>query len=252
MKTDWFETFSDDLWLKPDEEGADEAAFIRKALRLRRGQRVLDAPCGAGRIAIHLAEAGLDVTGIDMRGAFIGRAVARFRREKRHGHFMAMDLRDMTFSEEFHGVYNWSGSFGYFADTENVDVMARYAAALRRGGRLLVDQPNREAMLRHFVASCRVGGRRGGGTWNVRAGRSELAFKARNRWDADSERVESDWIVDRDGTKQHNLMSIRLYTPGQMARLLERVGLSVEAVYGSRGGEPYTRMSRRLIVVGRK
>jgi hypothetical protein len=154
--------------------------------------------------------------------------------------------------EGFHGICNWSGSFGYFGDADNVDVMARYAAALRRGGRLLVDQPNREAMLRHFVASCKVGGRRGGSTWSVRAGRSELEFKARNRWNADTERVESDWIVDRDGTKQHNRMSIRLYTPGQMVRLLDRVGLSVEAIYGSRAGEPYTRMSRRLIVVGRK
>jgi cyclopropane fatty-acyl-phospholipid synthase-like methyltransferase len=62
---DWFRTLSDDLWLPPDEVGEDEARFIRGALRLRRGQRVLDAPCGAGRIGVHLALAGCDVTGVE-------------------------------------------------------------------------------------------------------------------------------------------------------------------------------------------
>ena len=73
MKEDWTQHFAEDLWLKPDDVGAEEAAFIRKALRLRRGQSVLDAPCGAGRIAIHLAHAGCVVTGVDLRRSFIHR-----------------------------------------------------------------------------------------------------------------------------------------------------------------------------------
>lgn len=50
--------FDDTLWLTPDNIGTDEATFIKRALRLRKGQRVLDAPCGADRIAVHLAKAG--------------------------------------------------------------------------------------------------------------------------------------------------------------------------------------------------
>ena len=44
----WFETVEDRVWLPPDAQGEQEALFIRKALHLRKGQRVLDAPCGAG------------------------------------------------------------------------------------------------------------------------------------------------------------------------------------------------------------
>ena len=59
MKLDeWFYTLDDALWLRADEEGRDEAAFIKRVLRLRKGQSVLDAPCGAGRVAYHLAKLG--------------------------------------------------------------------------------------------------------------------------------------------------------------------------------------------------
>jgi tRNA U38,U39,U40 pseudouridine synthase TruA len=44
------------------------------------------------------------------------------------------DLRGLDFNEEFEGVYNWGGSFGYFSDEENADVLRRYVRALRPGG----------------------------------------------------------------------------------------------------------------------
>ena len=44
----------------------DEAAAIAALLDLPPGARVLDAPCGGGRIAVRLAERSLDVTGVDI------------------------------------------------------------------------------------------------------------------------------------------------------------------------------------------
>lgn len=38
----------------------------------------------------------------------------------------------------------------------------------------------------------------------------------------------------------------------QMRRLFELAGLTVEAMYGGRDGEPYFRRSKRLIIVGKK
>ena len=232
---EWHATFPDDLWLKPDSVGAEEAAFIKRALRLRRGQAVLDAPCGAGRVAIHLARAGCLVTGVDIRRAFTKRAAGRFRKEGRAGRFVVMDLRRMDFSSEFHGIYNWSGSFGYFPDSENLDVVKRCAAALRKGGRLLVDQPNRERVLRNFTPSRKMG---------------DVTMAA--RWVADAERIESDWVLEKDGKTQRIRTSMRFYTPSQLRGLFEEAGLTVEASYGSIAAEQYGRSSRRLIMVGRK
>ena len=125
--------------------------------------------------------------------------------------------------------------FGYFCDSENLDVIKRYSRALRRGGRLLLDQVNREAVLRHFVRS-----------------RTNGNLTTRNRWCPDSQRVKGDWILHKAGEKQHNRMSMRLYTPGQMRSLFRQAGLTVHAMYGSHNGDEYARSGKRLIMVGRK
>jgi len=232
---EWFLDFEQSLWLKDDDTGKDDARFIRHALRLKRGSSVLDAPCGAGRIAVHLAKAGCAVTGVDREAAFIRRARRRFRSEGLKGTFLVGDVRDLDFDGEFHAVYNWGGSFGYFSDDENLEVLRGYARALKRGGRLMVEQPNREYILRHF----RRRGERGG-------------VRTRTKWSPRTERVETTWTCTLDGRRRSCRSVMRLFTPGQFARLFARVGLDVVATYGSLDGETYRRRSRRLYVVGRK
>jgi SAM-dependent methyltransferase len=232
---DWFSAIDESLWLQPDERGAEEAAFIRKALRLRKGMSVLDAPCGAGRVCVHLAHAGCDVTGVDVNPRFIVRARKRFRAEKVKGMFAVMDLRKLDFEAEYHGIFNWGGSFGYFSDEENFDVVRRYARALRPGGRLLIDEVNRENVLRNFRAK-------------QQSGRVTMSA----RWDAKTQRVHSNWVISKSGRRVNNRFFIRLYTPAQMCALFDRAGLEIDALYGGRVGEKYGRTSRRLIVVGRK
>ena len=232
--TEWFHTFDDGLWLRPDDVGGAEATFIKKALRLRKGWRVLDAPCGAGRITVHLAKAGCLVTGIDLRPQFIRRARARFRKAGVAGTFRAMDLRELNFENEFHGICNWQGSFGYFSAEENADLVRCYARALRKGGRLLIDQVNREFVLRHF-----------------RPKQEAEGVTMCNRWNAAEQRIESTWITTR-GARPRNPLSIRIYTPGQMRRLFERAGLKVTRTYGSFLGERHGRGTTRMIMVGKK
>ena len=148
--SDWFEQLHDSLWLRPDEGGEEEADCLRRMLRIRRGQRVLDAPCGAGRVAFHLANRGVQVVGIDLRKSFIDRAKRRFRREGVKADLRCMDLRAIEFEDEFDAVCNWFISFGYFSDRENAEVVMRFSRALRPGGRLLIEQLNRERILRNF------------------------------------------------------------------------------------------------------
>ena len=234
-QTEWFVNLDDNLWLKPDDSGQEEADFIKRALRLRKGQSVLDAPCGAARVTVHLAEAGCLVTGIDLREPLIRRARKRFRKKGLCGSFKAMDLRKLDSCAEFHAAFNWSGSFGYFSDTENLDVLKRLARALRPGGRLLIDQPNREHILRHFRRTDQRG--------NV---------KLATRWCPETQRVETTWTLPSRGRLRSCTSSIRLYALGQFQKLLAQAGLHLDAVYGDLDGSKYRRGSRRMHLVARK
>ncbi len=231
---EWFHQLSDGFWLLPDEVGEEEARFLKRALRLRQGHRVLDAPSGAGRVAVHLALAGCDVTGVDIRRTFIARAQRRFRAAGVSGTLAVLDIREIESCCEFHGIFNWGGSFGYFGDDENADLIRRFAKALRPGGRLLIDLPNRARILRRF--------------------KSEVVSErgvARNRWNRRCQRLESSHSAygrHRPG----DTSSIRLYTPAQTQTLFTRAGLRIETMYGDWRGSPYSRSSERLIVVGRK
>ncbi len=232
---DWFKTMDDHLWLRPDEEGEEESRFIKKALCLREGQAVLDAPCGAGRITYHLARSGFIVTGVDLRRLFINRAHRRIRKAGLRGTFLLRDLRELNFVDQFHGICNWGGSFGYFTDTDNFDVVQLYARALRAGGHLLIGQRNREYLLRQFSAEIR----------------HHDGFIVRNSWDAKAQRIISHRILD--GIEDpRNVSSMRLYTPGQMRHLFERADLTIENVYGSLAGDPYRKTSPQMLTVGRK
>jgi SAM-dependent methyltransferase len=196
---------------------------------------VLDCPCGAGRVAYHLARLGCRVTGADITPSYVGRARRRFKKEGLAGTFTAVDMREIEFDRQFHAAFNWSGSFGFFSDEQNAETLGRYARALPPGGRLLIDLVNRENLLRNFRGERRHGD-----------------LTVCSRLDRGRQRVESTWIVDHGGRKTKAEMSFRLYTPAQTKNLFAAAGLKVEALYGSRNGEEYRRSSPRLIVVGRK
>jgi cyclopropane fatty-acyl-phospholipid synthase-like methyltransferase len=195
---DWFETMEDRFWLHPDDVAGEEARFILGALRLRRGDALLDAPCGAGRISFHLARAGCVVTGVDLRDTFIRRARRRFRAAGLHGTFRALDLRRLDTEGQFDAILSWSGSFGYFSEAENARLVGAYARALRHGGRLLIERLDREHILRHFQRVMQIG-----------------SYTSRNRWDARNQRAVS-CRFESGAEDRRNSSSMRLYTPAQM------------------------------------
>ena len=231
-----FDTFGEDLWLRGARhmDSEAQAGLIRRLLRLRSGSRVLDAPCGRGRIAFHLARTGCLPTGVDLSARFVHSARACFRRHGLQGAFFVADLRNIDFQAAFHAVVNWFGSFGYFSEEENLDVLRRMARALKPGGRLLIEQINRERVLRKFMRRAKVGD-----------------LTVRNRWNPRTQRVEGLWTTGEGRCKRTSRSSIRVYTPGQFTALFQSAGLRVEGAYGH-DGRPYTRGSRRLIMVARK
>jgi len=175
------------------------------------------------------------MAGTDLQPSFIERARERFRKEGLESQFAVMDMRKLDFEDEFDAIYNWQGSFGFFSESENLKVLQPYAIALREGGRLLIDQINRESLLRCFIAS-----------------RSSGNLTIKTRRNRKTQGAEPDSIIKDGNSEKHNRMSIRLYTPLQMRRLFEATGFAIKAPCGSVEGDPYGRSRKRLIGVGRK
>lgn len=130
----WFATFLDGL---PPARTEAEVAFLRRQLPLDRYPRVLDLACGPGRHARPLAEAGYDVTGVDVDR----RAVEEARRLAGPGaRFVEADMRNLAgLGDDFDAAVCMWQSFGHFDAAGNRAALREVRHRLRPGGRLVLD-----------------------------------------------------------------------------------------------------------------
>ena len=244
-RTAWYDVFFDGLYVKilagalHEGRAEEEARIVRKLLHLRKGQRVLDVPSGLGRITLPLARMGLQMTGVDLTGAYVRRARRRAGKEGLDVRFIQSDMREIDFEGEFDAAFNWFGSFGYFSETDNLAFAKRVFAALRPGGRFLVEGINKSWLLRHF---------RPGAEESV----AGVTIRRRARWEARTNRVRDTWTLSRDGMTERCRISIRIYNGTEMRRLLRAAGFGEIELYGRPPVRRFTRHSRRLIAVARR
>jgi len=241
----WTEEFFDGAWnviqRSPElvRRAADEAAFLDDALRLDPGSRVVDMPCGDGRILLQLAKRGHHVVGVDACRKSVRRARDRVRRAGVDARVHLGDMRAPPIEGAFDAVVSWGGSFGYFSDEENEVVLREMVALAKPGGAVLVESVNRPHVLRNFL---RV----------VEHSARGVQAVARNRWDAATQRLEGRWTFRQDDVVSYGRTRMRLYTLSQMKRLLDRVGAPLVTALGDISGEPYRESSARMIVIGRR
>ncbi|TGE26734.1 SAM-dependent methyltransferase [Hymenobacter metallicola] len=153
---EWFSTWFDSSYyhlLYRDRNHAEARFFIDELLlhlHPKPTTRLLDLACGKGRHAIYLSEKGYDVTGVDLSPESIAFA-QQFAHE--HLHFHVHDMRNPLPYGPFDFIFNLFTSFGYFAnETENVVALRSAAAALRPGGKMVIDFMNTERTVRELVA----------------------------------------------------------------------------------------------------
>jgi SAM-dependent methyltransferase len=106
-----------------------EAAFVE----LYVPGSVLDAGCGTGRVAIELARRGIDVVGVDVDVAMLEAA----RRKAPALRWVCEDLSTLDLGRLFDVVVMAGNVLLFVAPATEADVVARLAAHLRPGGRLV-------------------------------------------------------------------------------------------------------------------
>src|SRR5205814_7262616 len=121
-------------------------------LELPVGARILDCPCGQGRHAHLLAEAGYDVDGADYSRELLARA--REGGTGRTVRYTRADMRALPgkWTGRFDAVLNLFTSFGFFASAEDDRrVMDAFARVLRPGGVLVWHGASRDGVAARFL-----------------------------------------------------------------------------------------------------
>jgi len=222
-------------------EDRRQVARLIDVLELPAGSRILDCPCGQGRHAHLLAEAGFDVDGLDYSEALLD--VARARGTARTLRYTQGDMRKLPkrWTERFDSVLNLFTSFGFFDNPgDDLQVLQEFARVLKPGGTFIWHGGSRDGVMSRFLAR---------DWWSTADG---TLFAQERRFDPLSGFIDitSTWRgPGGNGERSHR---IRLYTASELASRLREVGLVVEQAFDGWSDRPLSRKSGEMLLLARK
>jgi SAM-dependent methyltransferase len=224
------------------ERDRHEVARMLDILGLPSGSRILDVPCGQGRHAHLLAEAGFSVDGLDYSEHLL--RIARKRGTGSALRYTRGDMRKLPtrWTRRFDAVVNLFTSFGFFTNpSDDVQVIGQFARVLKPGAMLIWHGGSRDGVMSRFLSR---------DWWET----SDGTIVAHER-DFDPLSgvltIESTWRGPANKTK-HRTHRIRLYTATRLAELCAAEGLIVESAFDGFSTAPLGRKSGEMLLVARK
>jgi ubiquinone/menaquinone biosynthesis C-methylase UbiE len=98
------------------------------------GKKVLDVGCGPGRDSLYFSNHNLDVIGIDMASNFIKLASKQVNNAK----FIQMDMRNLTFEEDFFDGLWVCASFLHIPKQEAKTTLTQFRKVLKSNGLIYI------------------------------------------------------------------------------------------------------------------
>jgi len=243
---DWFRRDFDhpayfEIYRDKEAEARIEGPGLARLLGLPRGSRVLDLPCGWGRLRPALEAAGHQVVGGDL-------SMLNLRRHRQEfpGPCVRLDLRRLPFRDRCaDGILCAYTSWGYFPSAgENLSQLQEFARVLAPGGVLVLDLAGRDRLWRDL--------RRAGPGWRDVGGR----YRERVRPSADGRRVLADRIIQGtwDGVRRAVRFRHDIWVPSdpEVRSALETAGLCLDQAFGGVDGAPWSADAERWIYRSRK
>ena len=248
---DWWTTFFDREYLTiaaqvfKQEDSTRQAAELWSMLDLSPGCRLLDAPCGWGRLSRPLAVLGATVLGVDQSETLLqtaetqrGDVGAERLRYLRH------DLRNPLPDENFDVACNIFTSFGYGTEEEDLALFRNLRGAVRPGGRVLVETSHRDLFCASLARTSKISNRMADGT----------IFLDEPEFDAVAGIVTLNWYWSGPNGSGEKHAKWRCYTPTEIVRLLESAGLRLMGAYKGLSKLPFRAdgpdAGGRLAVIG--
>jgi SAM-dependent methyltransferase len=225
----WWETFFDADYLHLWESARDpetterEVTGLWTVLGLAEGSRVVDGPCGYGRISRGLAARGARVLGVDFSSDLLAEAERRrgdltIERLEYRRHDLRTPLPDSGFFDVALNIYS---SLGYGTEADDLAVLSALRNAVRPGGFVFIETMHRDRVAVGVAQNQRPAHRLPDGT----------IVMEEPRFDAISGRMETTWYWSGPGGSGQKSASIRVYTATELVRLLETAGLRFRSVH---------------------
>jgi len=199
-----------------------EVDFIIEELGLKEGASILDIGCGTGRHSIELARRGYRVTGVDISSGMLAVARKKAAEASVTVDFIECAAQNYTPSQQYDVVLSLcEGALCLFDDDDDIwsrdmAIFANMAAALKDDGRFIVTVLNAFRLIRSVSDV------------DVAAGTVDL-FTLTSRFENE--------VPGRDGEEPVKVRGIeRYYTPSELVRMVNRIGLKIDKVYGGTAG----------------
>lgn len=191
------------------------------------GGRVLELGVGTGRLALPMAAAGLQVTGIDASESMLAHLHAR----DPNGTVDALcgDMVDDLPMGPFDAVLvAYNTIFNLQSDADQARCFSEVAARLRDGGAFVIEA---------FVPDMSTADRRDVSVRSVAVDRVVLSVSIGN---SDAQRVEGQFVeLTEAGGVRLRPWSIRWSTPAQLDAMADRAGLCLESRHSDMSGTPF-------------
>lgn len=236
LRTDWWQSFFDDdyrqMWSDTFTEAQtkSQAEVLWKLLDLHEGNRVLDAACGYGRLSVPVAELGAHVVGVDQSAELLAYA------EKNRGavspdylQYIRHDLRYRLRGEPFDAAFNVFTSIGFGSEDDDFAIITTLHDAVRPGSPVLIEAIQRDSVAAFIATGGTISHRRKDGVLVVH----EALF------DPAAGRVTGTWYWAGPETHGKKTACMRVYTVGELIRLVESAGFRLEQSYLGISMEPF-------------
>ena len=224
-----YEQVLEGMWQRGEED-----ALAISGLLHERGMgscRVLDAPCGIGRVGIPLAQLGFTVRGLDYSPLLVDAANLKTKRFRvsRNASFVKGEMSDLASKFEagsFDCAINVFTSIGYGTERDDLKFFGELRKVVRKGGLFLISGlRNRDYIVRNP-------------SQNVYEESEKLLVLDKYEFDIATSRESGSWRFYLKVGKAMKWagefpIDIRIYSPHELSGMLRRSGWRLTEVYQS-------------------